>query len=207
MDSQHFVTNVNDQTMKKVNSHFEVLMLIFLLNMLFSGCSNPKTSDTEIFELQCESSSLEQIENNQIKLYQVYPDEHFEEKTWPLQDITELTVLFQTEDKIPANLGLIKNLKALTLVGGNFAELPDEFGQLKELSNFRLINPGNIKELPRQLYELPKLSNLSVLYSHESFEFQEELCNVDFKLSLLATGTEVKDIPSCLKEKVVILKK
>lgn len=193
--------------MKKGNLHFEVLMLVFLLNMLFNGCSTPKTPDAEIFELQCESSSLEHIENNQIKVYQVYPDEHFEEKTWSVQDITELTVLFQTEDKIPTNIGLLQHLKAVTLVGGNFADLPNEFAQLKELSNVRLINPGSIKQLPRQLYELPKLSNLSVLYSHESFEFQEDLCNVDFKLSLLATGTQVKEIPACLKDKVIILKK
>ncbi len=161
---------------------------------MISCSSNPLKNKVEY---QCEIDDIKSIKNGKISIHEVTEKES-KIVLKPVEDIKELIVGCKSDEIFPIEIGILKNLEILTLGGGNFEKMPSEIGNLHKLKLLILITTS-LKFMPIEFYKIPTIQRLAVMYNLNEFEFQEELCNLEFELNVWKTTTKFKEIPARLE--------
>lgn len=96
-------------------------------------------------------------------------------------------------NEMPTEIGLLKNLKYLSLTKNKMQTIMTEIGLLKNLEKIELVN-NCIKIIPTEIGLLQNLKHLN-LYSNAIEYIPTELCNANSLVSIFMGKNKIKTIP------------
>ena len=159
--------------MKKLFGVFLMVLIVFVgTEALAQGKSKIKISNRKVEDL------VQQIKDN--------PN-------------AEVLYLFRNGlDSIPEEIGLLKNLKELTVSSNNITYVPPVIGELTNLEKISL-KSNKIKNIPSSFGNLKNLKDLE-LDNNEIVVLPETICDLENLETLSVTNNKLTHLPNHLQE-------